>query len=238
MNGKQRLFGLMLCVIFAADGRSVYAADNTRAAYPDPNRWSKEAETFQRWDRQNSFPENAVLFVGSSSIVQWPTAEAFVDFPIINRGFGGSVMADSVYYVEPFVLKYRPQVVVVYAGDNDCAAGIAPELIARDFTLLADTIHAALPETEIICLSVKLSESRKNLWPQMRQVNALYRQYAQEKDYVTYADVDAVLQKDDGMPDSAYYLADRLHLSEKGYAAWNEWMLPIIKERYVLAGKK
>lgn len=232
MNVKQRLWVMILCVMFAADGRIVNAADNTGVNYPDPKRWSKEAETFQQWDRKNSFPEHAVLFVGSSSIVNWPTAEAFAEFPVINRGFGGSVMADTVYYAEPFVLKYRPKVVVVYAGDNDCAAGIAPELIARDFALLADKIHAALPDTEIICLSVKLSESRKTLWPQMRQVNGLYQQYAQEKDYVTYADLDAVLQKDDGTPDAAYYLEDRLHLSEKGYAAWNARVLPLIRERY------
>lgn len=239
MNVKQRLLAaLIICVIFAAEGRRVNAADNTRVNYPDPKRWSKEAETFQQWDRKNSYPANAVLFVGSSSIVKWSTADAFPDFPVINRGFGGSVMADSVYYAEPFVLKYSPKVVVVYAGDNDCAAGISPESIAHDFALLADKIHAALPASEIICLSVKLSDSRKNLWPSMRQVNALYQQYAQTKDYITYVDVDGVLKQDNGVPDPAYYLSDQLHLSEKGYAVWNQLLSPVIKERYALAVSK
>lgn len=225
------LIATVMCML-AARGTGAEAKDAGRVRYPDPTRWSQAAEAFAQWDRKNTWPQHAVLFVGSSSIVNWPTAEAFSEFPVINRGFGGSMMADSVYYAEPFILKYHPKVVVVYAGDNDCAAGIPAEWIARDFNRLADTIHAALPETEIICLSVKLSESRKNLWPQMRQVNALYQQYAQTKDYITYADVDAVLQKDDGSPDAAYYLADRLHLSDKGYAAWNEKLLPLIRERY------
>lgn len=239
MTVKQRLWVvLIICVIFAAEGESINAVGDKSANYPDPKRWSKEAEAFQQWDRKNSFPSNAVLFVGSSSIVHWPTAEAFPDFPVINRGFGGSVMADSVYYVEPFVLKYNPKVVVVYAGDNDCAAGIPPESMAHDFTLLADKIHAALPTTEIICLSIKLSDSRKNLWPVMRQVNALYKQYAETKEYITFADVDGVLKKDDGTPDPAYYVSDQLHLSEKGYAVWNQLLSPIIKERYTRAMQK
>lgn len=207
-------------------------ANNEGVTYPDPKRWSKEAEAFTQWDRKNSYPENAVLFVGSSSIVYWPTSEAFPGFPVINRGFGGSIMADSVYYADAFILKYEPKVVVVYAGDNDCASGIPPETIAGDFMILADKIHAVLPATRIVCLSIKLSDSRKEFWPQMRQVNGLYEKYAPTKDYITYVDVDVVLRQDNGLPNPAYYLADRLHLSEKGYAVWNQLLAPIIKERY------
>jgi lysophospholipase L1-like esterase len=228
----------VVCVFPAMCEPFVQAEEDENINYPNPDRWSQAAQHFEQWDSQNSYPENAVLFVGSSSIVGWSTAAAFPDFPVINRGFGGSVMAESVYYAERFILKYNPKVVVVYAGDNDCSLGIPPERIVRDFIQLADKIHAALPDTQIICLSVKRSKSRENLWPQMQRTNALYQQYAQTKDYITYVDVDVVLLADDRTPDPAYYLADRLHLSEKGYAAWNELMLPIIKERYALAGKK
>lgn len=225
-------------MLLAAAGFNVSnanAAEDKNVSYPDPGRWSKEADTFKQWDRKNSYPANAVLFVGSSSIVMWSTAEAFPGYPVINRGFGGSIVADSVYYIEPFVLKYSPKLVVVYAGDNDCAAGIPAESIAHDFTVLADKIHAALPTTEIICLSIKLSDSRKHLWPQMRQVNEKYQHYVQTKAYITYVDIDVVLKQEDGTPDPAYYVEDRLHLSEKGYAVWNKLLSPIIKERYTLA---
>lgn len=213
--------------------------DNDKTGnYPDPKRWSKEAEAFEQWDRKNSYPENAVLFVGSSSIVHWPTAQAFPEYPVINRGFGGSIMADSIYYVQPFVLKYSPKLVIVYAGDNDCSAEIPPESIAHDFTVLADKIHVRLPNTEIICLSIKLSASRKHLWPQMLRVNELYKQYAQTKKYITYVDVDVVLKQDDGTPDPANYVSDELHLSEKGYALWNKRLSPIIRKCYTLVMNK
>lgn len=238
MNGTKRVIqGIIFCTAAAAVG--LYAADgNESRPYPDPVRWSQDAEMFAQWDRKNSFPADAVVFVGSSSIRYWPTAEAFGDLPVINRGFGGSFMADSVYYADAFVLKYRPKVVVVYAGDNDCTGGILPRSIADDFVKLAERIHTALPNTEIICLSVKRSQSRRNVWPQMAQVNQYYKEYASRKDYITYVDVDAVLQKEKDTPDPAFYLSDQLHLNEQGYAVWNRWLSPILKERYALAMSK
>jgi len=229
---------LVLCAVTGCHCSSADRVDDAAVSYPDPTRWSKEARAFEQQDQREGHPENAVLFVGSSSIVNWSTAEAFPDYPVINRGFGGSIMADSVYYVEPFVLKYRPKLVVVYAGDNDCAEGIPAEYIVRDFRRLADEIHTALPDTEIICLSIKLSDSREHLWPQMRQVNARYKKYAKTKRYITYVDVDTVLRQADGTTDPACYVPDRLHLSEKGYSRWNQLLAPIIRERYMIAMKK
>ena len=37
----------------------------------------------------------------------WPIAKAFGDFAVINRGFGGSIMADSVYYADAFTLAMK-----------------------------------------------------------------------------------------------------------------------------------
>lgn len=238
MNRRRLTAGIFVCAATAACVLYAAKAEDKKAGYPDPARWKQDAETFAQWDSKNSFPADAVLFVGSSSIRYWPTADAFPDLPVINRGFGGSIMADSVYYADPFILKYRPRAVVVYAGDNDCAGGIPPQSVADDFKTLADTIHAALPNTEIICLSIKLSDSRKQYWPPMRQVNEYYKEYAETKDYITYADVDTILRQEDGTVDPALYQSDQLHLSDQGYAVWNRLLAPILRERYTLAIRK
>ena len=49
----------------------------SEVADPDPGRFAASINEFVAWDRKNSFPENAYLFVGSSSIRLWPTAAAF-----------------------------------------------------------------------------------------------------------------------------------------------------------------
>jgi hypothetical protein len=53
-------------------------------------------EAFARQDRLQPPPPHGVLFIGSSSIRAWSTlAEDFPGVPVINRGFGGSAIADS-----------------------------------------------------------------------------------------------------------------------------------------------
>jgi lysophospholipase L1-like esterase len=237
---KKMLFQLFILNVILVSF-PVYAessADNSNVKYPDPNRWTADIKKFQEWDTKNSSPKDAVLFYGSSSIVFWKTAGSFPDLPVMNRGFGGSYMADAVYYVKELVIRYKPRVVVVYEGDNDIADGIPPKLIHRDFINLADAIHAALPQTEIICLAVKLCTNRWKWRTEVNELNALNKAWCGTKKYITFVDTAAVLLGADRLPKSEYFLTDQLHLNEKGYAQWNALLGPIIKDKYLLTMKK
>ena len=88
-----------------------------QVADPDATRFENAMATFARYDAKNSFPADATVFVGSSSIVGWDTGDRFPGMPLINRGFGGSQMSDLVHYVEETVLRYAPRTVVVYEGE-------------------------------------------------------------------------------------------------------------------------
>ena len=78
-----------------------------------------------------------MVFVGSSSIRMWETLEAdFPGLPVLNRGFGGSELSDVVRFADRIVVPYKPRVVVVYAGDNDLAAGKTPAQVFADFRSL------------------------------------------------------------------------------------------------------
>ena len=208
-------------------------------SYPDPARWSKDMQAFAEWDSKNSFPSDAVLFVGSSSIRLWATAEAFgAEYPVINRGFGGSYMADSVHYSETLILKYKPKVVVIFAGTNDVAGNIPAARVHRDFVRLVEIIHAALPRTEILCLPITPTRSRWHLQDKMQEVNAINKEYAAGRACVTFIDVASVFLGADGLPDAALFMADRLHLNEKGYEKWNTALAPVLRDKYSRAMKK
>src|SRR5687768_7351671 len=110
--------------------------------------FEKEIAAFEASDRTNPPPTGAVLFIGSSSIRLWTTlAKDLPDYPVINRGFGGSQIADSVLYTEKIVLPYKPAVVVMYAGGNDINGGKTPEAVLGDFKKFAQGVHASLPDT-------------------------------------------------------------------------------------------
>jgi len=67
-------------------------------ACADPARWSEEISQLTQGDRTNPPAPGGIVFVGSSSIRLWSTLKQ--DFPglnVINRGFGGSQLEDSVF---------------------------------------------------------------------------------------------------------------------------------------------
>ncbi|MEP7340749.1 MAG: hypothetical protein ABI977_23665, partial [Acidobacteriota bacterium] len=115
---KLRTLSLSLCLaIFAITALS---QQTTAPA----NKWESDIRKFEEADRQQAPAKGAVVFVGSSSIRMWKDLAA--DFPetkVINHGFGGSQLADSTYFANRIVIPYQPRMVVLYAGDNDLAAG-------------------------------------------------------------------------------------------------------------------
>src|SRR5271170_6245982 len=93
------------------------------------DRWEADIKKFEAADRLHPPPAGAVVFVGSSNIRLWKLADSFPGMEVINRGFGGSHMADSARYADRIVTPYKPRAVVVFAGDNDLADGKTPEQV-------------------------------------------------------------------------------------------------------------
>ena len=191
-----------------------------QAPAPDPQRFAAEIQAFAGWDQRNTAPADAVLFVGSSTIRLWPTAERFPERAVINRGFGGSQLSDVDHYLDVTVLKYRPAIVVLYAGDNDIAAGKTPQRVLQDYQQFVTRVLAARADTDIVFIAIKPSPSRWSLWPSMREANALVKAYSESRPRLHYADIVPATLGSDGQPRPELFLADRLHLSPAGYDAW------------------
>ena len=97
----------------------------------DPLRFANEIMAFQEWEAKNTLPEGGILFVGSSSIRMWPTAAAFPQKVITNRGFGGAEFPDIFYYYERVIAKYAPAKILLYVGDNDVSRGKSADAVFR-----------------------------------------------------------------------------------------------------------
>ncbi|MHC4542847.1 MAG: GDSL-type esterase/lipase family protein [Planctomycetota bacterium] len=208
----------------------VLKAQDKPKAKNRPERWEETIRAFEDWDRKNSFPSDAVLFVGSSSIRLWPTRECFEQFPVINRGFGGSQISDVNYYAKRIVLRYEPKVIAFYAGDNDVAAGKGAQQVFNDYKTFTKLVHAKLPRTRIIFVCIKPSRRRWSLWPVMSEANRMIEAFSEKDGRLFYFDAATPLLGDDGVPNLDFFLRDRLHLNSEGYEVWTGLLRPIIKE--------
>jgi lysophospholipase L1-like esterase len=194
-----------------------------------PNR-ERAIAAFETRDAENPPAKGGILFVGSSSIRFWKTAECFPEYDIINRGFGGSQTSDVVQYMDRIVLPYEPRLIVLYVGDNDIAAGKSPEQVVADTTSFISRVHDALPETRIVYIATKPSLARWRLIDPMRAVNASIRKLAEDTPYVEFVDIDAPMLGADGKPRAELFIADGLHLSDAGYRLWSDLVRPHLDE--------
>jgi len=195
------------------------------------NRWDKDIAAFEAQDRTNPPPKGAILFIGSSSIRLWKTlAEDLPDHKVINRGFGGSQIEDSVHFVDRMVVPYQPKRIVMYAGGNDINGGKTPEQVASDFKAFVAKVHAKLPDTKIAYISIAPNPAR---WAQVERVkgaNGLIREFTRTDKRLQFIDVFPHMLGENGMPLPDIFVDDRLHMNEKGYAIWKRVVGGALKE--------
>lgn len=222
-----RCFALLLTL---AAGSSAFGNEPATKTRPyDPARWEKAIAGFEAQDRQAPFAPGGVVFVGSSSIRLWKLDQSFPELRALNRGFGGSEVADSVHFADQLVIKHKPAVVVMYAGDNDLKNGKTPERVAADFGTFVARVHKALPETRIVYLAVKPSLARWNLIDDVRATNALIESQCDADKRLVFADIAQPMLGDDGRPRPELFAKDGLHLSDKGYELWTRIVTPHVR---------
>jgi len=209
---------------------TVAAVTGVTVAQETENRWEPNIKAFEAKDAEAMPPEAATLFVGSSSIVGWDLSKHLPEFETINRGFGGSQIADSTHFADRIIIPYKPRTVVLYAGDNDIAGGNSPERVAADYLLFVEKVRAGLPDARIIFVAIKPSIARWEMVEAMRRANKLVRAIIKAHDNMTYVDIDAPMIGEDGEPRAELFKDDGLHLNEDGYALWTSIIRPYLEE--------
>src|SRR5262249_22324513 len=144
-------------------------------------------------------------------------------------GFGGSELADSVYFADRIVAPYRPWMVVLYAGDNDLAAGKTPQQVFDDYKAFVIRVRAKLPGVKIAYISIKPSLARVKLMGQMRAANELIRDYAAKNKNLVFIDVFTPMLNAEGQPRPELFIQDGLHMNRKGYDIWRNAVAPYLK---------
>jgi lysophospholipase L1-like esterase len=206
-------------------------ASPTRGIEPsvcDPETWQAEIAAFETADAADPPPQDAVLFVGSSSIRLWDTARWFPELPTINRGFGGSQICDSTHFADVLIVKHRPRMIVFYAGDNDVASGKSAEQVRVDFREFVAKVRESLPETPVVYISIKPSIARWKLRDVMQEANRLISAEGDADDTLQFVDMWPAMLGDDGQPRKDIFLDDGLHLNDAGYKLWADLLQPLL----------
>lgn len=205
------------------------AGSVAHARPPPPQHWQADIDALVAGDSAQPPPRHGVLFVGSSSIRMWTTlATDFPGVPVINRGFGGSAIADSTFYADRIVIPCHPRLIVMYAGDNDIAEGDTPRQVLAEFEAFVARVRRGLPDVAVVYISIKPSLARFAMWPRMRETNRLISEWARTQSRVAFVDVASKMLDADGKPRARLFREDGLHMTRAGYAVWIEALEPVL----------
>ena len=168
-------------------------------------------------------PEGPVslLFEGDSDIEGWDTS-GYPDSA--NVGVGGAVCADVLETIADTLEAYKPGRVVLVCGEND----LWEQSVSRtfdDFSAVVSRINRS--GATVYYMGTKPEPATTPLHGEYREYDALIREHAEnlagsgQASLVmidVYRGFEAV-----GNPRSLYQ-GDKLHLSQEGYALWDEWL--------------
>lgn len=189
-------------------------------------RWEKTIRGFEEAITEGRTKPGGILFIGSSSIRMWDLGKWFPKHDVVNHGFGGSEISDSIHFFDRIVSPVRPRMIVLYAGDNDVAKGKSAEVVHRDFVTFSGQVKSKLPaDTKLAFIAIKPSTKRWNLSDKMTAANERIRKTCEADEQLVYVDIWKPMLGDDGRPMPDLFLKDGLHLNDKGYRIWTDVVL-------------
>lgn len=212
---------LLVFVLLATAGTAQEAANP---------RFASAIEDFVAADRTAPPPRKGILFIGSSIFRQWTSVvEDMSPLPVFNRAFGGSRTADILAHMHRIVLPYEPKVIVYYCGSNDINAEIKPAEIASNFQTFVKRVHASLPETKVLYVSINRAPQKRDRWADVDAANRMIEEYTKSDARLKFVDVNPALFDAKGEPRMELYRADRLHFKVPAYREFTKIIRPAVE---------
>jgi lysophospholipase L1-like esterase len=148
---------------------------------------------------------------------------------IRNRGIGGDV-TDGVLARIDEIIYFKPKAVFLLIGINDLWNNNNPnnpstEYIANNIIQIAQVINAETPKTKIYVQTV-LPIEKEQYKNSILKVNEIIKANEKENPY-QIVDLYSIFVNENGLIRKELS-TDGIHLNEKGYDAWVEFIKPII----------
>jgi len=220
---------LLFAVGFLSASQAIYA------------QYDAERVRYRAQDALSPQPQDAVLFVGSSSIRLWEElSQDFSDYRVIQRGFGGSTIGDLQKFAgsnsntaagdalaKNVVQFYNPRAIVVWSGTNDVRPGQSGAYVASGFQNFVSLVHAQRPDTHIFYLGITknphfLGDAAAD--QRRRDANSLIQSFISSSGNpkLHYIDLPSLFESLtlSSSPSMWDYYVDSLHTNKAGYALW------------------
>jgi len=190
---------------------------------PEVLSWEPDILKFEQLDKTEKYPDDAILFAGSSSIRLWTSLEKdMAPYNIIQRGYGGAHLSDFAVYAPRIFDNHKCQALVLFIA-NDITGSESdrtPEEVATLFKSVVKTFREVNPEAPVFWIEITPTASRWKVWPQIQKANALVKNACSNAKNIYFISTHDAFLNEKGLPKDELFLDDKLHLTDKGYEVW------------------
>jgi len=186
--------------------------------------WESEIEKFEQLDVAKSYPSDAIMFAGSSSIRLWSTlGKDMLPYNVIQRGYGGAKLSDFAVYADRILYPHQCQAIVIFianditGSDNDKS----PLEVSQLFRKTLYIIRRQFKDTPVFWVSVTPTPLRWHVWPEIKEAGDMIREICEDHRNTHYIDTERYFTNANGIPRAELFLDDRLHLNDEGYRVWS-----------------
>jgi hypothetical protein len=194
------------------------------AQSPETDVWGKDIRNFEHLDSVETYPANAVLFAGSSSIRLWTSlAVDMAPYPVIQRGYGGARLSDFSVFADRIIYPHPCRGIVLFVANDITGSETdkSPEEVRDLFQNVLHTIREKFPDTPVFWIAITPTSLRWKAWPEIEKANILIQKACKKEKNTYFISTQDFFLNSSGLPKDELFRADRLHLNEEGYAVWS-----------------
>lgn len=175
-----------------------------------------EIRQFEQLDKQVSYPDNSILFLGSSSIRLWNTLEEDMNpFPVIKRGYGGAHFRDIIFYTDRILANHQPEIIVIFVAND--IKGVpedeSPKKVLRLIKYFIKQVRGKHPSIPLVFVEITPTPSRWKHWNAIEKVNRLVEELCARKEGLYFVSTASAFLAEDNKPNDSLFIRDRLHLN-------------------------
>lgn len=190
---------------------------------PEVKAWESDIEKFEQLDISKYYPDDAIMFTGSSSIALWSTiGKDMLPYNVIQRGYGGAKLSDFVVYADRIIYPHLCQAIVIFVA-NDITGSEndkSPLEVSQLFRKTLYIIRRKFTDTPVFWVSITPTPARWSVWPEIKEANDMIREICLKHRNTHYIDTEQYFLSSSGLPRTELFVEDKLHLNPDGYTLW------------------
>lgn len=190
---------------------------------PEVKAWETEIAKFENLDKTETYPSDAVIFAGSSSIRLWTTLKDDMEpYSIIQRGYGGAKLSDFTFYADRILSPHPCRALVIFIANDitGTSQDKTPEEVKKLFLNLLKTFRRSHPSTPVFWIEITPNSSRWKVWPEVTKANELIRKECENHRNTYFISTSLAFLNEKGLPKDELFRNDKLHLNSDGYKIW------------------